>query len=334
MTQALQRVHYHICTRLTIPRFITGLILPNPEGFNPQAGWCGPPTSSAQPRCRARRRLQRVRVSAAAFANTVQYRVQPGDTLWDIARSHGVSVSSIREANAMDRKENVITEGEVTALHRFRLVLTPRAMQYPTSFCRSSLRLPMFLMMTPFTPAIGFPDPGDPGPPDSQSVTTGAGAAPETTPTQATPSQGPSQAQFQHPVSFLTGHSRVYDGCPIQQELPSSSNTRGSSGKTCANLPGMSPAERQKIPDLWSSPRSNVRPGLLPFPPPSSLLMPILLTSLFHLLAPFLLPLPRYTRPVPSRFSLPLHACVPMPYVFLCFSPCPQTAHQSRETNR
>ena len=37
----------------------------------------------------------------AVAPTTVQYRVRPGDTLWDIARRHGISVDELKSVNGL-----------------------------------------------------------------------------------------------------------------------------------------------------------------------------------------------------------------------------------------
>ena len=40
----------------------------------------------------------------ATASNTITYTVRPGDTLWDIARAHNVTVSALRRANGLNRR--------------------------------------------------------------------------------------------------------------------------------------------------------------------------------------------------------------------------------------
>ncbi len=43
----------------------------------------------------------------AAESNTIIYTVRPGDTLWDIARAHNVTVSALRRANSLGRRDAI-----------------------------------------------------------------------------------------------------------------------------------------------------------------------------------------------------------------------------------
>ena len=47
----------------------------------------------------------------AAVADTVRYRVRSGDSLWEIARSHGTTVSNLRRINNLST--NRIYAGQV-----------------------------------------------------------------------------------------------------------------------------------------------------------------------------------------------------------------------------
>lgn len=42
--------------------------------------------------------------SGVAASNSITYTVRPGDTLWDIARAHNVTVSALRRANGLSRR--------------------------------------------------------------------------------------------------------------------------------------------------------------------------------------------------------------------------------------
>jgi len=57
---------------------------------------------------------RRATESTTRLAERTSYEIQPGDSLWDIARQHGTTVEALREVNGLDG--NRIYAGQVIDL--------------------------------------------------------------------------------------------------------------------------------------------------------------------------------------------------------------------------